>query len=107
VDRTAAFFRVPALTPGATYAPAVSDVTGDVGVFVFSDASMTSGARLCGSKRVEVVVDSCVAPATALGELWIAVDGFWTRAGAGFTLDVPAARRYPLCESYQGTARPR
>ncbi len=90
VDLTTTLFRITGLTPGTMYSPAVYDMTDDVDITVYSDVSLAAGTRLCASTRVGLVAETCVAPASASGELWILVDGQWTRSGASFDLDVPA-----------------
>ena len=96
VDTTAAYFRVSGLTPGAMYTPAVFDMTDDVDIAVYSDISMAPEAKLCASGLVGHDAESCAAPASSSGELWVAVDGQWTQAGASFELDVPAAQAVEL-----------
>lgn len=91
VELTDALFRITGLVPGGMYSPAVFDMTDDVDIAVYSDVSLEPGTRLCASGRVGTVAETCVAPANATGELWVVVNGEWTRSGATFDLDVPAA----------------
>lgn len=96
VDTTEAFFHVTGLTPGAMYRPTVKDMTDDVDLAVYSDHSMQAEALLCQSDDIGTTPDECVAPANANGELWIAIDGEWTHAGAQFTLAFPPAESLPV-----------
>lgn len=91
VDTGTAYFHVTGLTPGAIYTPSVSDLSDDVDVEVYSDLSMIPETRLCRSGLVGRLDEACFAPAGPAGDLWIAVDGGWTRSGATFDVDVPAA----------------
>jgi len=88
VDTSSAYFHVSGLTPGAMYTPTVFDLSDDVDMLVFSDRSMSPETLVCASLSVGDYSEWCVAPATAAGELWIQVDGQWTRSGASFALDL-------------------
>lgn len=96
VDSTAAFFHVTGLQPGAMYAPSVGRMSDDVDLAVYGDASMEPGTELCASEVIGLGAETCVAPANASGELWIAVDGQWTRAGATFRVEVPGTEPLPI-----------
>lgn len=89
VDLSTSYFRISGLVPGAMYSPTVSGMTDDVDVAVYSDASL--GTKLCESITVGGAAESCVAPVPSSGELWVEVNGEWTRTGASFAVDVPGA----------------
>lgn len=111
VDTTAAFFHVSGLTPGGMYSPTLSHMTDDVDLAVYADPSMSQESRLCVSESVGIVTETCLAPASSSGEIWVYVDGEWTRDGARFELEVPAAQpaqlagtlAYPAQLPYSGS----
>jgi Bacterial Ig-like domain (group 2) len=89
VDTGDAFFHVSGLTPGTMYTPSALDLSDDVDLYVYSDMSMSPETLLCGSLTVGDYPEQCVAPAGPSGELWIRIDGQYTRSGASFRLDLP------------------
>ncbi|GEJ56691.1 Ig-like domain-containing protein [Anaeromyxobacter diazotrophicus] len=92
VDTTRALYRVTGLTPGAFYLAALTKLDDDVDLEVYSDASLSEGALACASQTAGTVPESCTAPASAAGELYLAVDGSWTEDGASFQVETgPAA----------------
>lgn len=99
VDTGAAYFRVSGLAPGTMYTPALSNLSDDVDLAVFSDISMTDQVQLCHSAMVGHVDERCTAPANQAGELWIAVDGQWTQSGASFAIDLPATQPVTLAST--------
>jgi hypothetical protein len=52
---------------------------------------MAPESMLCSSEAIGTVDEWCLAPASGSGELWVTVDGQWTRAGASFAFAVPLA----------------
>jgi hypothetical protein len=96
VDTSATYFHVSGLVPGGMVTPSVVGMSDDVDLAVFGDLSMAPGSLLCDSVQVGDWDEWCVAPASATGELWIAVDGEWTRDGATFTLQLPASEEVAL-----------
>jgi hypothetical protein len=98
VDTTATYFRVSGLAPGTMYSPAVYGMSDDVDLAVYADASLAPEAELCRSESIGRYDESCVAPASAAGDLWIVVDGQWTRDGATFALDLPETEPVELAD---------
>lgn len=86
VDTTSTLYRITGLTPGAFYTPGVSELDDDVDLAVYSDASLSAEAQACASQTAGTVPESCTAPASAAGELYLAVDGSWTEEGSSFKL---------------------
>jgi hypothetical protein len=91
VDTAETYFRASGLQPGVLYRTKVNGMTDDVDLVVYGDMSMSSPSELCVSEKVGHYAESCVAPASSAGELWIKVDGEWTNAGAQFSIEVSAA----------------
>jgi hypothetical protein len=92
VDTAQAYYKVSGLVPGAFYNIEVEHLDDDVDLAVFSDLSLSDDAELCTSEAVGKAAESCSAPANAVGELYVTVDGEWSEEGSGFQLDVsPAA----------------
>lgn len=90
VDTTAVYYRVTGLTAGRFYTISVTQPTDDVDLVTYSDSTMTSQTQLCSSEVIGTADESCVAPASASGEIWVMVDGQWTRSGASFKVAVAA-----------------
>jgi hypothetical protein len=96
VDTGTAWLRLTGLTPGAFYRPELRDLDDDVDLAVYADASLADAAELCVSSTVGTAPESCAAPANAEGELYLAVDGTWTEAGAKFLVEAEPASPPPL-----------
>lgn len=90
VEAALGYFKVSGLTPGAFYAPSLTQLDDDVDLAVYADPSLSEAALLCASQNVGTTPESCVAPASAAGELYLVVDGTWSEAGADFVLSIDA-----------------
>jgi hypothetical protein len=115
VDTAQAGYRFTGLTPGAFYTVSLDAMTDDLDLGVFSDASLAEAAQLCVSQTSGLFPESCVAPASPQGELYVQVDGQWTASGSPFSVNVVpqapvalgATLAFPAGLPYAGAVRER
>ncbi|BDG09625.1 Ig-like domain-containing protein [Anaeromyxobacter paludicola] len=86
VGATQAYVRYTGLTPGGFYVVTLGGLTDDLDLAVYADASLAQDALLCSSSTVGTAPESCLAQATAKGELFVSVDGTWSEAGSSYQL---------------------